>query len=364
MPDLSFIPDWASPPGATILDILEERSLTSNAFAGMIGCSEAQTKDLIEGRSPLTIDIARRLSSTLGASVEFWISRDYQYHEDVERLQAPLSPWLAELPVADMIRFGWLSPAPAPVDLGKACLDFFGVGSLGEWQGTYGRLPQTFSFRTSASHEPKAGAVAAWLRRAELEAEQIECAPWDKDQFVALLPRLRALTQQADPARFLPALRAACAACGVAVVSVRSPDGCRASGATRFLSPNKALLALSFRHLTDDHVWFTFFHEAAHLILHGPERMFVEAEGAPNTREEDEANAFAAQALIPDELVPALMKLPVNARTVIRFAVEAGVSPGIVVGQLQHRRRLRPNQLNKLKRHYVWGKEGLSRGTR
>jgi hypothetical protein len=34
------------------------------------------------------------------------------------------------------------------------------------------------------------------------------------------------------------------------------------------ISPNKAMVILSFRYLSDDHFWFTFFHEIAHLLLH------------------------------------------------------------------------------------------------
>ncbi|MFX9089566.1 ImmA/IrrE family metallo-endopeptidase, partial [Acinetobacter baumannii] len=34
------------------------------------------------------------------------------------------------------------------------------------------------------------------------------------------------------------------------------------------LTPEKAMVLLSFRHLSDDHFWFTLFHEFAHLLLH------------------------------------------------------------------------------------------------
>jgi hypothetical protein len=48
------------------------------------------------------------------------------------------------------------------------------------------------------------------------------------------------------------------------------------------------------------------------------------------------------------------MRLRLRPREVIRFAVLVGVSPGIVVGQMQHRRIIGPHQLNYLKRRYGW----------
>src|SRR6202041_81041 len=97
--------------------------------------------------------------------------------------------------------------------------------------------------------------------------------------------------------RFLHDLKESCAASGVAVAIVRAPNGCRASGAARVLSQEKALIQLSFRYLSDDQFWFTFFHEAGHLLLHGDRGFFVEGINTPTTREEQEANEFAARTL-------------------------------------------------------------------
>jgi Zn-dependent peptidase ImmA (M78 family) len=111
---------------------------------------------------------------------------------------------------------------------------------------------------------------------------------------------------------------------------------------------------LSFRHLSDDHFWFTFFHEAGHLLLHGERGVFLEGDDTPSNGEEEEANKFAACILVPPEFQSSFLNLRADARTVIRFAMRAGIAPGIVVGQLQHLDHLRHNQLNRLKRYYVW----------
>ena len=282
------------------------------------------------------------------------MSRDFQYREDIAQRSATNREWMAQLPVGDMIRFGWLRPVPRPSDELEACLRFFGIDSILGWYKAYATIQEAIAFRTSPTFDSKLGAVAAWLRQGELEGRSHECEPWNAAGFHASLPKLRALTRQKEPRVFVPRLRECCAKNGVAVSVVRAPTGCGASGATRFLSTNRALLLLSFRYLTDDHFWFTFFHECGHLLLHGQHELFLEGADTEFAAQEQEANEFAARTLIPVELQPALLALPPDWRQVIRFAKQVGVSPGIIVGQMQHHRRIRRNQLNSLKRRYSW----------
>lgn len=352
-----FQPDWVSAPGETIADVLRERHLPPFAFARQIGYPPEQMNELLHGRAVLSTDTAQLLSTHLGASREFWLRRESQYRADLARLHkgSAVGPeWLRELPLGDMIRWQWVEQKPNTAEQTAACLDFFGVPDETVWRSVYGVSSEMAAFRTSRTFDSRPGAVAAWMRKGELAAQDIRCKAWNRDQFLAALSRIRSLTRQKDPQRFVQALTETCAECGVAVVILRAPSGCRASGATRFLSPSKALLLLSFRYLSDDHFWFTFFHEAAHLILHGEEALFIEADEMLDSSQEDEANSFAEEVLIPAAFRSELARLSLTSREVIRFAVRVGVAPGIVVGQLQHNGRLAHNRLNDLKRRFRW----------
>ena len=110
---------------------------------------------------------------------------------------------------------------------------------------------------------------------------------------------------------------------------------------------------LSLKYNTDDQFWFTFFHEAGHLLLHG-DRLFIESENMASNKEEQEANIFSGDILVPPEQRESLRTIPVNQFAVARFARMLGISAGVLVGQLQHYKRIRPNQLNGLKRYYRW----------
>lgn len=349
-----FHPDWVSSPGDTITDILLEREMSEADFARRIGFTTEDTNDLLQGRMAISIATARRLEQVLGASVEFWVSRDFQYRQDVATLQFNGEKWLEELPLSDMIRFGWIKPVPRPTEEMAACLRFFNVTSVAAWHEKYMARPQIAAFRTSSAYDSKPAAVAAWLRQGEIEGGTIHCKPWSAEKFRDALVNIRSLTRDKHPKRFVAELQRICAECGVAVVVVRAPTGCRASGATRFLSEEKALLLLSFRFLTDDQFWFTFFHEAGHLLLHGKDGFFLESENGQSSQAEAEANEFAATTLIPVELQPTLMSLRPYTMDVVRFSVRLGISPGLVVGQLQHMKKLKPSQLNRLKRRYQW----------
>ncbi len=234
----------------------------------------------------------------------------------------------------------------------RALLAYFGVNGPDDWERRYADFAKDLVFRTSRSFESKVGPLAAWLRQAEIEAGSIRCAPWSPRALADRLQAMRNLVTMKKPAAFLPRLRALCADAGVALVALRTPSGCRASGAARFLSPGRPMVVLSFRHLSDDHHWFTFFHEIGHLLLHENGGTFVDLEDTADAGRETEANAFAADLLVPPARRGEMMSLGADANAIIRFAVQIGVSPGVVVGQMQNAGALSPRQMQGLRRRY------------
>ena len=371
-----FVPDWASAPGETVGDLLRERNMSIQDFAKSLEMGQVEANALLSGHAPLTDSVAQRLGRCFGGSESFWKNRELQYRADQERVRRSEQDWLDNMPVPDMIRFGWIEPLSERGERLQACHKFFGVPDVSEWNARYRPLLESASFRISPAFDARMASVAAWLRQGEIEAQVINCQSWDPERFEFHLGRARALTRDKDPHRFVPQLQSICADAGVAVVVVRAPDKCPTSGATWFSSAEKAILQLSFRFLTDDHFWFTFFHEAGHLLLHTEKmsrspafeqgfRWILEDLDSENSATiEVEANEFAYHTLIPEETEHSLINLRPGRREVMRYARQIGVSPGIVVGQLQHAGRLRHNQLNSLKRRYEWYQENdVSRRT-
>ncbi len=153
-----------------------------------------------------------------------------------------------------------------------------------------------------------------------------------------------------------------CANAGVVVVFVKALPNTRICGATRWLTPTKALIQLSLRYKTDDQFWFTFFHEAGHILLHGKRQVFLETEQKDSEKEEIEANKFASDTLISREQWKQFIAQN-SSRTkagIEEFAEKVGIAPGIVVGRLQHEELLPFTHCNQLKRSLGWADEVTS----
>ena len=128
--------------------------------------------------------------------------------------------------------------------------------------------------------------------------------------------------------------------------------GAPVSGVTRWLSPDKALLQLGLRFHSDDQFWFSFFHEAGHLLRHGKQLVFLE-DGEGDERVEAEADAFARHFLIPREHEDGLQGLRTEAE-IRAFAGRLGIAPGIIVGRLQHDGLLPHRFGHRIKRRWAW----------
>ena len=153
-------------------------------------------------------------------------------------------------------------------------------------------------------------------------------------------------------------MKTLCEEAGVSVVFVPELPGTRVYGATRWLASNKALIQLSLRGKTDDHLWFTFFHEAGHILLHGKRDVFIEAKGE-GCRETDtndkeyQADKFSQDFLIPSEKYQVFKENGEFSLLAIKqFANELGIAPGIVVGRLQHDKVIPFSKVNNLKKRF------------
>ena len=355
-----FTPMWASPPGHTIMTRLDELGVDQETFAEWLDAPQEVVVGLLDGREPITVELARRLSSTVGASVQFWVNRDCQYRDSLVRVET--DGWLSELPVDDMAKFGWIRAVQDRPTKAREALDFFGVEDLVAWKSEYEPLLFRSHMRISDSVRSSAPAVAAWLRKATVEASLVETASWNAEVLSSSLTEMRALTRVKDPDVFLPRLRELLASAGVALAVVPSMPGCPASGAALRLSPERAMLIVSGRFLADDQFWFTVFHEVGHLLLHESDELVLDNPGGEDddaSVKEQEANSFAADALLPEDVRATVPPGKLTYRDVVGVARRAGVSAGVVVGQLQFERRIGFEQLNKAKRRYRWNGSSL-----
>jgi HTH-type transcriptional regulator/antitoxin HigA len=357
----TFEPNFAVPPGETLAETLKTLGMTQAELAERMGRPLKTINEIIAGKAMITADTALQLEKVLGVPASFWTNRERLYRDTLARrretgeLEQQLD-WLKNMPVKNLVRAGWLPAATESVDQLRGVLSFFGVAGVEEWRALW-ESPEAV-FRQSTAFTANRAATAAWLRKGELDAQKVDCAPFDETVFTDALRALRGFTSK-EPAQFVPALREQCAAAGVAVVFVPPLAGVRAYGVTRWLHSTKALVQLSLRGKTDDHLWFTFFHEAGHVLKHGKRAVFVEdgnEKAAARDPREAEANAFACDLLIPPaEYERLCANGDFSVAAIRRFAGRIGVAPGIVAGRLQHERKVPFSRGNQLKRRFDFG---------
>jgi HTH-type transcriptional regulator/antitoxin HigA len=348
-----FSPDYVIHPGETLLEMLALRGITQAELATRIGRPLKTINEITKGKASITADTALQLDRALGVDAKVWnaLEAHYQLLLAEQREAARLlsyGEWLKSLPLGEMKRRAILEVGQETVELVKAALRFFGVDS----PEALVHSSTVAAFRKSPSFNADNWALHTWLRIGERFGQELKCEPFDRNRFRTTLSELRKLSTEDDLAVVKSRLTEMCRAVGVVVVFVAPLDHTHVSGAARWLSPEKALIQLTCRHKTDDHVWFTFFHEAAHVLLHGKKEGFLDDNVEDHEQIEREANSFAANTLIPNAVMDEFVRRkPISKNQIIEFAEQVGVSPGIVVGQMQARNRLPlVTNLNRLKR--------------
>lgn len=355
--DYPFVPDVPIPPGETIAELLEERGITQSDFAQLLGRTEKNVSQLVNGKAPIGHDLAIDLERVLGVPSSFWNNLEATYRDLLARQEAKdrlaaETTWAKQFPLKEMESQGFIARETGAGERTASLLDYFGVASTDAWQGYWGS-PKRLAARMTNAYTPDVPALTVWLRAGELAARNVETAPFDPKAFGAVVRDAPSHTL-GDIEQAIPALQTRCAQAGVALVLVPELPKIRCSGVSRWLATDKALIQLCLRYKTADQLWFSFFHEACHILRHSKKRTYV-AYLNEESHEELEANAFAADIMIQPSAWADFTShgKPSKAR-VLEFATTQGIAPGVVVGRLQHERIVPFAQMNDLKVPLDW----------
>jgi addiction module HigA family antidote len=359
-----FDPDYAVPPGRTLQETIDTLGMTQKELALRTGRPLKTINEIIKGVAAITAETALQLEKVTGVPAGFWNNLEANYRERLARLQDKQrldeqTGWLKHFSYAKMAAMGLVKPTPDKIEKVENLLRYFGVATFKQWEATYSRLQG--AAREQDGLSSTLGDLSAWLRAGEILAQRVDCQPYDATRFQSALTRIRTLTCD-PPAQVWPEVVRLCADAGVAVVLVPELPKTHVYGFTRWLTSTKALLQLSLRYKTDDLLWFTFFHEAAHILKHGKTDVFLEFRGASDPKEE-EANRWSADFLIPpQDWQTFLAQTPEpNRNDIIHFAHEKKIAPSVVLGRLQHReKRIRPHFYNDLKQRLEIHWNGLN----
>ena len=352
-----YRPDYAVPPGWVLGERLEVHGISHAEFARRCGRSPKLISEIVAGKASLEPETALQFEKVLGVEASIWlgIESDYQLHKarqaEAEEAAA-VAEWSKAFPIRDLVKRGCFPRPESDADAVSKLLAFFRVGSVDVWTERYGLA--NVAYRHSPSFKSNEAALATWLRLGELEAERQDCSEYNEGRFKQAARKIRSLTREpVDEA--LEQTARLCNEAGVALALVPPMSKTALSGAAWWRSSRKAVIQLSARHKSDDHLWFSFFHEAAHILLHSKKSVFVDEAKGNDTEVEIEANGWASNILVPRRAWKQFVDASPRSESAVRaFAKTQGIAPGIVVGMLQHNKLLPWTHLNGLKVKLTW----------
>src|SRR4051795_9700996 len=113
MSDQSFRPNYISPPGETIADLLDEREMTQTELSKRLGVTLKHVNQVVNGGASISADLALGLEKVFRVPAHFWLNRESLYQADLARrdegkeLESHIE-WAKRFPVKELRKRGYL----------------------------------------------------------------------------------------------------------------------------------------------------------------------------------------------------------------------------------------------------------------
>ncbi len=342
-----YNPTMVFHPGETLEEKLDEMGMGPKEFAIRTGKPEKTVFAILKGKSSITPEMAVQFEHVLKIPAHFWLNKQRHYDEYVARnerreMLKESEKWAKNFPLKEMQKKGWIPETKSIEEKTAALLAFFSFSSHTAWENYYFNQQLKVAFSISLADTSQPYALSAWLRKGELKAAQLKSKPYSDYKFKIALENIKSLMVQ-HPSDFFEQLQHYCLDAGVKVVHTSSLPKAPVSAAARWLGGHTPLIQLTNRYKRNDIFWFTFFHEAGHILLHGKKDIFLEDIYYTDLdrKKEQEANDFAIKWTFAKEQLEEMMNdLPIAEEDIPTYAVKYNTHPAIIVGRLQHLRQI------------------------
>ncbi|MEG0835900.1 MAG: helix-turn-helix domain-containing protein [Christensenellaceae bacterium] len=328
--------------GDIVKEYLEQYGITQKDLANRTGISEKHISNVLSGNSRLTEDFALKLEKVMpDVPASYWLNYESKYREQLAREKETYNLSRTDLKeVAKRFCFKEifkglnLSLTEQAVEM----LKMLGISDFAHFDTAFQRFEAEF-MEDGGEKE----AIAIWLGLCEDEAElqnnDLSSIAFSPSQLKASFPKFKSIANNDNLEASLKSCRKLLNSVGVYFVVCAAVPGCKVRGALTHYKGHPAIY-ISGRFKTQDHVWFAILHELAHLLLHYQKNdtiLSYEDDVSDSRDKEREANEFAREYFIDRAAYKVFTSKKVFTSASIRnFAAQQGVTPAIVVGQLQH----------------------------
>lgn len=318
-------------PGIYIKDSLEVMGMTSKEFSMRTGISERTLSAIMNEKGKVTFDVAYKLSVYFDSSINYWINLQNQYDmflkENEQRIELEDDWKLIKNLKKYLLENDYISNEDDKESIVHKIRKLVGVNNLQ-------LLTKKDSFVCLKKQQSKSESDIFlqnfWIALALNQSRKKKTMNYDKEKLKESINEIRSLIRL-DSNVFLPRLQNILYSCGISFVLLPYLSKSNIYGATKWLSKDNVMLAISNRSGKADLFWFTLFHEISHVLMEHRRETLFNIEG----QDDIEADKMAADMLIPSEKWKTFIKSnEFNLKTISDFANEIGVLPCVVLGRL------------------------------
>ena len=340
----------ATPPGVTIKEQLDDRGMTQKEFAKRMGMSEKHISRLINGEVHLTPETAEKIERVLGIPAGFWNKLEAIYQEKLAKVNNE-NELEEEREIAKnysynkIAEWGMVPSTNKWLEKVVNLCKYFEVSSLKLLQD---QELMPIACRKLSNTERSTYIMLTLAQYAKIKARDMDVAPFCADTLKKSIKDIRTLTLHATM-DFSDQLVDILKTCGIALVYLPQINGSFLHGISFYdNNSHKIVLGITMRGKYADRFWFSLFHEISHIL-----KGHIYQKNGTSEADEKEADKMAAEMLIPSTSLKKFYQAGnYSIDTIQYFADAMKIGSDIVIGRLQHDKKLKQNQLNSYKRKY------------
>lgn len=332
-----YVPMGYPTPVEAIRFRMEQGELAPRDLIPFVG-SRSKVSELLSGKRPLTMQMARALHAGLGIPADVLLQQPGgELPNALEGLD-----W-KRFPLAAMAKLGWIKKRPNIINHAEEIMRDLICRAGGEHALPAALYRKNDHARTNAKTDPYTLKAWCWevLARANATPLPVVYRPGTVD--LKFLRRVARLSWSANGPRLA---REFLAKHGVHLVCVEHLPRTHLDGAALRLSDGAPVIGLTLRYDRLDNFWFCLLHELAHIGRHmdgKSDEAFIDdlslrdVEGIRRDPKEDEADEWAENALIPaDVWLTARVRDNPSPLAVTELAQQLEISPAIIAGRIRH----------------------------
>lgn len=328
-------------PGETIKELLIDNNLTQEDLARKLRVNVKTVNEIINGKGVITNETAFKLGTIFDLPASFWNNLEFNYRkkikdlEDEEKINQEYE--LIKDIYNEIANRNWVPKTKNKKEKVENIKRYLRIPDFESIEDEYEKI----ACRKSKIKNFSKLNLILWVQYALREANKVETKKFDKDKINNTIEEVKKLTLYENQSKAREELKQWCVQNGIVLIYNKQLKNTAIQGIAKWITPEKALIALSDRRKRIDTFWFTFMHELGHLLYGRKKEFYIETEDIASAKDEEEiANDYAIRKLVNkrkyNELLKNIIISQEMKKDILEFANSNNIAPDIVVGLLEH----------------------------